>query len=524
MLERFFVLLIFISASIYNVKSADAFYPEPVFFVQDDNYFLHTVERGQTVYSIATMYHVKVDEIFSLNSGSKNVIREGQKLKVPQQSGSYIYHTVQPQETLYGVSKKYNVKSEDIVAVNPGLSVKTFQIGKIIRIPVNIITTSVQGGNEAKNIQDANTLLTQSQPIKAVASIKIALLLPFELKEKADNRMVEYYEGFLLALKEVKNQGISVDLQVYDVGTDMKKLPDILKKDEMQDVHLIIGGFSEQIKQISRFATDRDISYVIPFASESDEPFYNPNVYQINPPQSYLYSKASLAFVNRYKNDNIFLISEEKDTSNKTEFINALRNDLQIKNIPYQIVPNDVLLSETFVPQLDLSKKNIFVPADDAGTTLEQIIAALKTISESNPEYSLSLFGYTRWQVYGQKYAEDFFKLNVSFFTSFYTNPVAPEVKTFYNSFFRWYSRTISNVFPKYGILGYDTGLFFIKAINQYGASFGKKINEVKYDGVQTGFHFERVNNWGGFINTGLYFVDYNNDYSITKNFINRYE
>jgi LysM repeat protein len=524
MFERFFVLLIFISAFIYNVKSEDAFYPEPVFFVQDDNYFLHTVERGQTVYSIATSYHVKVDEIFDLNPGSKNMIREGQKLKIPQQSGSYIYHTIQPQETLYGVSKKYNMKGEDIVAVNPGLSVKTFQIGKIIRIPVNGITTPVQEGNEAKNIQDANTLLTQSQPIKAVASIKIALLMPFGVKEKTDNRMVEYYEGFLLALKEIKSQGISVDLQVYDIGADMKILSDILKKEEMQDVHLIIGGLSEQIKQISRFAADRDIPYVIPFASESDEPFYNPNVYQINPPQSYLYSKASLAFVERYKNDDIFLISEEKDTSNKTEFINALRNDLQVKNISYRDIPYDTLFTPTFVSQLDLSKKHVFVPANDAGTALEQIIAALKMISENNPEYSLSLFGYTRWQVYGQKYAEDFFKLNVSFFSSFYTNPVAPEVKTFYNSFFRWYSRTISNVFPKYGILGYDTGMFFIKAIDQYGSSFWEKINEFKYDGIQTCFHFERVNNWGGFINTGLYFVDYNNDYSITKNFINKYE
>ena len=43
---------------------------------QDNNVFFHTIERGQTVYAIATMYGVTPDDIYRLNQiarGSKQV-------------------------------------------------------------------------------------------------------------------------------------------------------------------------------------------------------------------------------------------------------------------------------------------------------------------------------------------------------------------------------------------------------------------------------------------------------------------
>ena len=71
--------------------------------------------------------------------------------------------------------------------------------------------------------------------------------------------------------------------------------------------------------------------------------------------------------------------------------------------------------------------------------------------------------------------------------------------------------------YPKYAMLGFDTCVFFISAINRYGANFEENAHNMKYKSVQTGFHFERVNNWGGFINTNLYMVRFNRDYTITR-------
>jgi LysM repeat protein len=524
MSKRLFILLLFVSVYAYNVKSVEAFYPAPTFFAQDDDFFLHTIERGQTVYSIATMYHVSVEAIYKLNPGSQNIIREGDKLKIPQESGSFVYHTIQPKETLYGVSQKYNMKGEDIIAVNPGLSVATFTIGKIIRIPTNRVTSPIQGGNEAENSSKTNSLLSKTGPTETVNTIKIALLLPFT-EPNSQNAMVEYLEGFLFALQQIKKQNIPVDLQIYDIGTGTKEINNILKKEKMQDIHLLIGGqFDEQIKLISRFSIEKNIPYIIPFTSKSDEPFNNPNVYQVNTPQPHLYSKASLAFINKYKNDNIILVSGGTNTSNKIDFINVLKEDLQDKKISYKTVDLEINILTELNIQLSKDRKNVIIPMDDSAETLARLTTPLKLMLESHPDLRISLFGYPEWQVHiASKFADssdDFFLLNTSFYTVFYTHPTYPEVKSFYNDFYQWYNRNLLNSFPKYGILGYDTGLYFIRLIHRYGTQFDSHVNDFGYNGIQIDFNFQRVNNWGGFINTNLYFVDYNPDYSITKNLI----
>jgi hypothetical protein len=66
-------------------------------------------------------------------------------------------------------------------------------------------------------------------------------------------------------------------------------------------------------------------------------------------------------------------------------------------------------------------------------------------------------------------------------------------------------------------MLGFDTGMYFFKAMCFYGSNFENNLKRTDYQSIQTGFHFERVNNWGGFINTNLFIVHYNKDFTITR-------
>ena len=61
---------------------------------QGEQLFQHTIEQGQTVYSIATMYGVSVDDIYRLNPGSKEQIKRRRRnvrlrrLRPPTWSGT----------------------------------------------------------------------------------------------------------------------------------------------------------------------------------------------------------------------------------------------------------------------------------------------------------------------------------------------------------------------------------------------------------------------------------------------------
>ena len=126
-INRIFLFLLFISVS-YAVSYAQ----------ENQSYFLHTIEKGQSLYSISKMYNVTTSDIIRLNPGCDEKIYAGQTIKIPtgkeSQKGE-TFHTIQAGETLYKLTTMYNVSAKDICEANPGLSAENFRIGQVILIP-----------------------------------------------------------------------------------------------------------------------------------------------------------------------------------------------------------------------------------------------------------------------------------------------------------------------------------------------------------------------------------------------------
>lgn len=75
----------------------------------------------------------------------------------------------------------------------------------------------------------------------------------------------------------------------------------------------------------------------------------------------------------------------------------------------------------------------------------------------------------------------------------------------------------MANSYPKYGMLGYDTAYFFLKGLAQQGNKLEDNLDRISVTPIQTGFKFQRVNNWGGFINQKVFFVHFTKDYELIK-------
>ncbi len=108
-------------------------------FIGNTEYYLHTVNPGQTIYGISKAYTVSMDDILKTNPELKKGLRAGDVIKIPvitsNQPKKYISHEVVRGETLYEISFNYNVKVSEIMSCNPGLTEK-LKPGSIILIPV----------------------------------------------------------------------------------------------------------------------------------------------------------------------------------------------------------------------------------------------------------------------------------------------------------------------------------------------------------------------------------------------------
>lgn len=567
----------------------------------ESGYFLHTVTKGQSLYSISSMYNVTIDDIVRLNPGSDKQIREGAALKIPQATNSNsdkpVFHTIQAGETLYRLSVKYNVTTQAICKANPGLSTENFRSGQVIIIPVQsdskpqketpkteeqentnvkmndwkdmhkverketIFSISREYGITEEELIAANPELkkgklkkgtflfipygkndkkqeSESQPTtkeltneevfsqneelkKDIKTIKAAVMLPFMAGTSTNMdeqvRMVEYYEGFLMAVDSLKKQGVSIDLYTYDTKGREATLNSILSKKEMKNMDIIFGPAKAQdIDVLATFADKNNIRLVVPFAPKVDEVFKNPHIYQINTPQSYLYSEVYEHFTRKFSDSNVIFLNASNGDREKDEFIKGMKTELRNNGISYR----DFTVTDNFyeiTTVMDTLRNNIFIPTSGKSTALVKILPQLTQIRRERPNYMMNLFGYPEWQTYTNDYLASFYEIDTYFYSSFYTNNLFPAAVHFTNSYRRWYSKDMANIYPKYGMLGYDTGYFFLKGLSKYGNKMEENLNSIQVTPIQTGFKFERVNNWGGFINRKVFFVHFSKDYELIK-------
>jgi LysM repeat protein len=107
-----------------------------------DSIIEHKIQKGETAYFIAQKYKVSINEIYKLNPESQNGIKDNQIIKIPvhfpekQNPTQQITHVVGAKETLYGLSKQYNVSVEALQNANPILA-GGLQIGQELVVPQN---------------------------------------------------------------------------------------------------------------------------------------------------------------------------------------------------------------------------------------------------------------------------------------------------------------------------------------------------------------------------------------------------
>lgn len=136
---------------------------------QPSGYFLHTITKGQSLYSIASMYNVTTGDIVRMNPGSDLKIKAGETLKIPQKNSGttqQVFHTIQPGETLYKLTQRYGVTAQRICRANPGLSAENFRIGQVIVIPAKATNSEEVIMNEVKATQTTPPVATTSTPLK----------------------------------------------------------------------------------------------------------------------------------------------------------------------------------------------------------------------------------------------------------------------------------------------------------------------------------------------------------------------
>lgn len=503
----------------------------------------HVVEAKQTLYSISKLYNVSIDTLIALNPSAKTGIKTGETLIISKNKSlnksqdiprkintapttENITHFVQKKETLFSISKLYNIAIHDLIELNPelqnGLKAGTTIIIKkgnnlseqqeqnshtIQKEKNEQITTSKQKENKKTTPIDTISISTNNHTnssnntffIQDSAAINIVYLLPLiptnANDEKNLQRFIEFYRGSILALNDAKEEGLSANIYTYNLPKSSNKIDSILNLLNDKQIDVIIGpAYSEQTNKVLSYTKKHNITTIIPFSNKIDSAYYFPKLIQFNPPQDFLFNNV---IENTFAHRNLqYILAYFKNCNNKG---NALVNDFaQILNANSKnfnqitITPEDVdsiktmLTSDTTILVLGSTLINDVVPVIDSLNRYQL------------PQ--LQIWGFEEWGANTiKKYPQ----------TLYYSLFNSNETEKYKNDYNNWFGVRKQTVGAKYDLLGYDLTMIALKGIKTSNDNLiiNPQMSDIKF--LQSEPQLEFIDNrW---LNTNYYLFFWDN-------------
>ena len=132
--------------------------------IDESDYTIYIVKKGDSLYSIAQKYNTTVDSIKKLNNLASNLLSINQQLKIPtkkeEEVQNFYNYVVVPGDTLYSIAKNNNTTVEIIKSIN-NLSSNVIDVGMQLKLPINFVYTVKKGDSLYSIAQKYNTTVDE---------------------------------------------------------------------------------------------------------------------------------------------------------------------------------------------------------------------------------------------------------------------------------------------------------------------------------------------------------------------------
>ena len=561
--------------------------------IRGKSYYLHTVQPGQTLYSICKAYGANIDEVKSLNDKKDNALSLYEVLKVPytdpfvQQDDKFYYHKVLKGETFYSIARLYKIKPKRLLKFNEGYAQnQPLAVGAVVKLPLAEIDLSVLGEEEieasvgkkqeirperpvqnetVKKVEEASVTdilqdalmqkneKTEQEPEKETTTVigatdkmeipdyisevvmpvdpfvKVALLLPFSAKDypvfvdtlvekmpvqisARSEQFISFYEGVLLAVDSLKNQGYKVNLKVFDTERSAEKMYTMV--DEIDRFHpdLIIGPvYGSVYKALMDDLTNKNIPVIYPLSSRSEEFGVYPDFIQVNPSMKALTvamsdwlreeaEEANLICLNVTGNEvshsdleDIRLFKEYMHRIGSMNFYDWNTSAVPLDGLRLQLLPD---------------RENIIILPTTKEAEVSKILPVLSALTEG---YRITVVGFPEWQTFTSVDHETYFKLNTKIFTYSYVDNTTEPAKRFALKYRKYFYTEPNNLAYK----AFDMSLYFIELAAKYRDRTLDALEFYPRNGDFSRFYFQKMEGQAGKENQGFYIVNFGSDYRL---------
>lgn len=325
----------------------------------------------------------------------------------------------------------------------------------------------------------------------------VGILLPFLTNRSSgtisskSKLALQFYAGVKMALADLQNQNINLNVKVFDTKANPTSVNEILANPELKKMNLILGPIKKKnVKIVAEFGKAFKIPVVSPI-SPSKNGDHNPYLVQVNPS----FKKHSQAIMRHILKDNdaeqvVLLVRDTPKEKRRLKYFQDARFEIaktsDITPMKEMIVSN--ISSEwtniNFEGYLNTDKKTIFViPSWDNEGFVNAMVRVLRIAKNRN---DLAVYGMPQWMKF-KKISYDYFEsLNVHLSSASFIDVENPKIISFRQRFFRLYD----DIPTKYAYQGYDDMMFFCKMLQKHGTQFQVELDHETDENLHSKFEF----------------------------------
>lgn len=433
----------------------------------------------------------------------------------------YYVHIVKTGQTVYSISRAYKVQSYDAVT---HVDIHFLHAGDTVWLPVrgqfseaaqelsNQETQNVQGNQDSQNVQSEQNVskqpLIKAKPVRKVGkTVKVALMMPlhldqmdqvstskFDVEQRGKKvyrqfEFIEFYEGILLALEQLEERGISVELNVVDVsGNSAAAVEEAFQSHNVAQSDVLVALlFRDAFDRAAQLAQQAGIYIVNPMANRSDICAENPYVVKL---QTSLEGQVSLVLKNmkaERPNAHLYIIhsGSEADRVVREEFKRQLDERKDIKYTLFNWTQNAKLAS-TLKATPSCNVVSIYShKSDQMRIHVSTLLNRLSAFKSHTP----TLYTLTDWTVeYGDI---DFAQLQLLNYHTFSTSwDMTNQVHTDFLQ--AWRDRYATEPVTQLAAIGYDLSLYIVAGLAHKGADFWQNTAQVNPQGLLQPMHLVR--------------------------------
>jgi len=467
----------------------------------------------------------RIDKKSSQSSDGLSAIggNTAQQPETKQEQPKPVYQS-QPEPRPVSVAKSEPVKAPTTVPgqpeAKPAAQPKTE--------PKAPATSAPASSNVAKNAMSPNIVIRDRI---SKTNIQITLMIPlyldnineistskFDIEQRRKRKyksfeFIQFYEGVLLGLESLKNEGCNVVLNVVDIPGDLPdKVAQAFDTYNVAQSDLIIALLEKNaFEKAAELAMKNNVFILNPFSTRPEILNENPYVVKLSPSNQGIVSTILNMVSKNYSSPNIYIIHSNSKSEKQLldEFQSQLQNQKKLKYTIFDWSANAKLLNMLKNSSDDNIVINIYDQNKDKNKTQSSLILnRLFSLKKNTP----TLITLPNWAMkYEDVDYSQLQRLNYHFCSNFYLDYNNPKHKAFIDRFKEKYKTEPQG---NYAALGNDIIIHFVSGINSKGpAKFWQNPNIGRTSGMMYHFNFKRTESYRGFENQNAYFYRLNNKF-----------